>query len=139
MMLDLDRFKIVNDTLGPPACDALLRQVSERIQRVVGNKGLVGRQGGDEFKILLPGRPNKIMLDHLARAIITDVSQPYMVEGTAVVIGMSIGLSFCPQDGVTADDIIRNADLAPRTEERREGTECAVTCIVRYSAITQKK
>src|SRR3546814_10274376 len=75
MMLDLDRFKIVNDTLGPPACDALLRQVSERIQRVVGNKGLVGRQGGDEFKILLPGRPDKIMLDHLARAIITDVSQ----------------------------------------------------------------
>ncbi|APL94728.1 MULTISPECIES: EAL domain-containing protein [Sphingobium] len=112
MMLDLDRFKIVNDTLGHPAGDALLRQVSERIQRVVGNKGLVGRQGGDEFKILLPGRPDKIMLDHLARAIITDVSQPYMVEGTAVVIGVSIGISFCPQDGVTADELIRNADLA---------------------------
>ncbi|AEG49444.1 diguanylate cyclase/phosphodiesterase with PAS/PAC sensor(s) [Sphingobium chlorophenolicum L-1] len=112
MMLDLDRFKIVNDTLGHPAGDALLRQVSERIQRVVGDKGLVGRQGGDEFKILLPGRPDKIMLDHLARAIITDVSQPYLVEGTAVVIGVSIGISFCPQDGVTAEELIRNADLA---------------------------
>ncbi|GAY19816.1 EAL domain-containing protein [Sphingobium fuliginis] len=112
MMLDLDRFKIVNDTLGHPAGDALLRQVSERIRRVVGNKGLVGRQGGDEFKILLPGRPDKITLDHLARAIITDVSQPYTVEGTAVVIGVSIGISFCPQDGVTAEELIRNADLA---------------------------
>ena len=112
MMLDLDRFKIVNDTLGHPAGDALLRQVSERIQRVVGNKGLVGRQGGDEFKILLPGRSDKISLDDLARAIITDVSQPYKVEGTAVVIGVSIGISFCPQDGVTAEELIRNADLA---------------------------
>ncbi|WP_176592585.1 EAL domain-containing protein [Sphingobium sp. EM0848] len=112
MMLDLDRFKTVNDTLGHPAGDALLRQVSQRIQRVVGDKGLVGRQGGDEFKILLPGRPDKIQLDHLARAIITDVSQPYAIENTAVVIGVSIGISFCPQDGVTADALIRNADLA---------------------------
>lgn len=112
MMLDLDRFKIVNDTLGHPAGDALLRQVSERIQRVVGDKGLVGRQGGDEFKILLPGRPDKITLDHLARAIITDVSQPYMIGSSAVVIGVSIGISFCPQDGVTAEELIRNADLA---------------------------
>ncbi|WP_242129065.1 EAL domain-containing protein [Sphingobium sp. Sx8-8] len=112
MMLDLDRFKTVNDTLGHPAGDALLRQVSRRIQRVVGDKGLVGRQGGDEFKILLPGRADKIMLDHLARAIIADVSQPYTIEGTAVVIGVSIGISFCPQDGVTAEALIRNADLA---------------------------
>jgi diguanylate cyclase (GGDEF)-like protein len=112
MMLDLDRFKTVNDTLGHPAGDALLRQVSQRIQRVVGDKGLVGRQGGDEFKILLPGRMDRIMLDHLARAIITDVSQPYKIEETAVVIGVSIGISFCPQDGVTAEALIRNADLA---------------------------
>ena len=112
MMLDLDRFKIVNDTLGHPAGDALLRQVSERIRRVVGDKGLVGRQGGDEFKILLPSRPDKITLDHLARAIITDVSQPYTIGNTAVVIGVSIGISFCPQDGVTAEELIRNADLA---------------------------
>ncbi|KQM98695.1 diguanylate cyclase [Sphingobium sp. Leaf26] len=112
MMLDLDRFKIVNDTLGHPAGDALLRQVSQRLQRVVGEKGLVGRQGGDEFKILLPGRHDQTVLAHLAQAIISAVSQPYMVEGNAVVIGVSIGLSACPQDGVTADALIRNADLA---------------------------
>ncbi|QGP80267.1 EAL domain-containing protein [Sphingobium sp. CAP-1] len=112
MMLDLDRFKTVNDTLGHPAGDALLRQVSQRLQRVVGEKGLVGRQGGDEFKILLPGRHEQTMIAHLAQAIISAVSQPYMIEGTAVVIGVSIGISACPQDGVTADALIRNADLA---------------------------
>ena len=112
MMLDLDRFKSVNDTLGHPAGDALLRQVSLRLQKVVGNKGLVGRQGGDEFKILLPGRHEQAALGHLAQAIISDISQPYMIEGTAVVIGVSIGISACPQDGVTADALIRNADLA---------------------------
>ena len=112
LMLDLDRFKSVNDTLGHPAGDALLRQVSDRIQKVVGNQGLVGRQGGDEFKILLPGRQSRVAIDHLSQAIISDVSQPYMVEGTAVVIGVSIGISACPQDGVTADALIRNADLA---------------------------
>lgn len=112
MMLDLDRFKSVNDTLGHPAGDALLRQVSQRLQRVVGDKGLVGRQGGDEFKILLPGRHDQGALGLLAQAIISAVSQPYMIEGTAVVIGVSIGISSCPQDGVTADALIRNADLA---------------------------
>jgi diguanylate cyclase (GGDEF)-like protein/PAS domain S-box-containing protein len=112
MMLDLDRFKSVNDTLGHPAGDALLRQVSQRLQRVVGNRGLVGRQGGDEFKILLPGRHDQAALAELAKAIISAVSQPYMIEGTAVVIGVSIGISACPQDGVTADAMIRNADLA---------------------------
>ncbi|MDI1294970.1 MAG: EAL domain-containing protein, partial [bacterium] len=112
LMLDLDRFKIVNDTLGHPAGDALLRQVSQRLQRVVGNQGLVGRQGGDEFKILLPGRHDQAALVELAQTIISAISQPYSIEGTAVVIGVSIGISSCPQDGVTADALIRNADLA---------------------------
>ena len=112
MMLDLDRFKSVNDTLGHPAGDALLRQVSQRLQRVVGEKGLVGRQGGDEFKILLPGRHDRTASAHLAQAIISAVSEPYRIEGTMVVIGVSVGISSCPQDGVTADALIRNADLA---------------------------
>jgi diguanylate cyclase (GGDEF)-like protein len=112
LMLDLDRFKTVNDTLGHPAGDALLRQVSQRLERVVSDRGLVGRQGGDEFKILLPGRHDRAFLAQLAQTIINSLSQPYTVEGTAVVIGVSIGISACPHDGDTADALIRNADLA---------------------------
>ncbi|MBH1992046.1 MAG: EAL domain-containing protein [Sphingomonadaceae bacterium] len=112
MMLDLDRFKTVNDTLGHPAGDALLRQVSQRLQRTVGDQGLVGRQGGDEFKILFPGSRDPAAMAQLAQAIISTVSQPYSIEGTAVVIGVSIGISCCPKDGTTAEAMIRNADLA---------------------------
>lgn len=112
MMLDLDRFKLVNDTLGHPAGDALLRQVSQRLKRTVGDKGLVGRQGGDEFKILLPGHHDRDALALLAQTIINAVAQPYSIEGNAVVIGVSIGISCAPQDGATADALIRNADLA---------------------------
>ena len=112
MMLDLDRFKSVNDSLGHPAGDTLLRQVSQRLQRVVGDKGLVGRQGGDEFKILLPRHHDKSSLELLAKAIIATVAEPYTIEGTSVVIGVSIGVSMSPQDGVTAEALIRNADLA---------------------------
>ncbi|NIJ15680.1 putative bifunctional diguanylate cyclase/phosphodiesterase [Sphingobium vermicomposti] len=112
MMLDLDRFKSVNDTLGHPAGDALLRQVSQRLLDVVGSRGLVGRQGGDEFKILLPGHHDRQAIEQMARTIIVSLSRPYSIEGTVVVIGASIGISACPQDGVTADALIRNADLA---------------------------
>ena len=112
LMLDLDRFKTVNDTLGHPAGDALLRQVSQRLQRVAGDRGLVGRQGGDEFKVLLPGRHDRALLSQLSTMIINTLSQPYMIEGKAVVIGVSIGISCCPHDGDTADALIRNADLA---------------------------
>ena len=112
LMLDLDRFKTVNDTLGHPAGDALLRQVSQRLQRVVGNRGLVGRQGGDEFKVLLPGGQDRAHLSQLAKTIISTLSQPYTIEGKVVVIGVSVGISCCPQDGETADALIRNADLA---------------------------
>jgi diguanylate cyclase (GGDEF)-like protein/PAS domain S-box-containing protein len=111
-LLDLDRFKSVNDTMGHPAGDALLRQVSQRLSRVIGDRGRVGRLGGDEFKIVMPDRHDRILLGDMARAVIETLSQPYIIEGTQVVIGASIGIALCPDDGVTADALIRNADLA---------------------------
>jgi len=112
LLLDLDRFKGVNDTLGHPAGDQLLRLVSERLQRVIGERGRVGRLGGDEFKVVLPGRTDRQMLGAIADAIILSLSQPYAIESSQVVIGASIGIAICPDHGVTADAMIRNADLA---------------------------
>jgi len=111
-LLDLDRFKSVNDTMGHPAGDALLREVGQRLERVVCERGMVGRLGGDEFKVVLPGTVERAKLTVLAEAIIASLSQPYVIDGTQVIIGASVGISTCPQDGVTADALVRNADLA---------------------------
>ena len=111
-MLDLDRFKTVNDTLGHPVGDSLLRQVAERLQRIVHNDGQVGRLGGDEFNVVLPGVVERPRLETLAKAIIQEVSKPYLIEGSHVSIGASIGIAIAPDDGSTADALVRNADLA---------------------------
>ena len=111
-LLDLDRFKQVNDTMGHPAGDALLKQVSSRLQRAVGKMGQVGRLGGDEFKVIIPGRVQHDKLDELSREIINSLSQPYTIEGQRVVIGASVGIAIAPDDGATSEEIIRNADLA---------------------------
>ena len=112
MLLDLDRFKNVNDTLGHPAGDALLKQVSQRLQRTVGKMGQCGRLGGDEFKVIIPGRVDPNRLGDLAHEIIRQLSQPYSIEGQRVVIGASVGIAVSPDNGLTSESIIRNADLA---------------------------
>jgi diguanylate cyclase (GGDEF)-like protein/PAS domain S-box-containing protein len=111
-LLDLDRFKQVNDTLGHPVGDALLKQVAQRLERTVDKLGRVGRLGGDEFQIVIPGRVAHKDLAELAERIIQHLSQPYSIEGHAVVIGVSIGIALSPDDGVTSEALIRNADLA---------------------------
>ncbi|WP_245892396.1 putative bifunctional diguanylate cyclase/phosphodiesterase [Novosphingobium guangzhouense] len=111
-LLDLDRFKQVNDTMGHPAGDALLKQVAERLSGTVGDRGRVGRLGGDEFQVILHGAQNREGLAHLARRIIENLSQPYTIDEARVTIGASVGIALCPDDGMTADALIRNADLA---------------------------
>ncbi len=111
-LLDLDRFKQVNDTMGHPAGDALLKQVSQRLQRAVGKMGQVGRLGGDEFKVIIPTRVQREKLAELGREIINSLSQPYSIEGQRVIIGASVGIAIAPDDGATSEEIIRNADLA---------------------------
>jgi diguanylate cyclase (GGDEF)-like protein len=112
MLIDLDRFKQVNDTLGHPAGDALLKQVAERLLKILGDKDKVCRLGGDEFQILLPDEPDRGALGDLATHIIGALSQPYSVEGSRCVIGASIGVAISPYDGKNSEDLIRNADLA---------------------------
>ena len=111
-LIDLDRFKNVNDTLGHPIGDQLLRQVAERLKSVMGEHGQVGRLGGDEFKAVLPGSVDIGLLESLARTLIDQVSRPYVIEGHRVLIGASVGIAIGDPGRACADSLIRNADLA---------------------------
>jgi diguanylate cyclase (GGDEF)-like protein len=112
-LLDLDRFKQVNDTLGHPIGDSLLKQVSERLKRTIGDSGEVGRLGGDEFQVVLPGIISEERLADIARSVIVNLSHPYMVEGNQIVIGASVGIAIADGRHVSgAETLIRNADLA---------------------------
>jgi diguanylate cyclase (GGDEF)-like protein len=112
MMLDLDRFKYVNDTLGHPAGDELLRQVADRLRSVIGNRGEIGRLGGDEFQVILPDLDDRGKLGELAEKIIQIVSQPYSIDGMRAIIGTSAGIAIAPYDGIEKDEITRASDLA---------------------------
>ena len=112
LLMDLDRFKAVNDTLGHPVGDQLLQQVAGRLTQIVGDKGQVGRLGGDEFQIVLPqmNQPEKIA--GIANAIILSLAKPFAIEGEQVRIGSSIGIAVSDGEGVSASALVRNADLA---------------------------
>jgi len=112
MMIDLDRFKQVNDTLGHPAGDELLKQVAQRLQQIIPEKCEVGRLGGDEFQVILPDIDDRGTLGEIAKKIIAIVSQPYSVDGSRCVIGTSVGIAIAPYDWIVADELVRGADLA---------------------------
>jgi diguanylate cyclase (GGDEF)-like protein/PAS domain S-box-containing protein len=112
VLLDLDRFKQVNDSMGHPAGDALLKQVAQRLARVAGQAGQVGRRGGDEFEVIVPGSVDRKAVGNLAAEIIHALSQPYSINGQRVIIGASAGIALSPDDGVISEELIRNADLA---------------------------
>jgi diguanylate cyclase (GGDEF)-like protein len=111
-LLDLDDFKNINDTLGHPAGDKLLRMVADRLRTLVRGTDTIARMGGDEFAILQCGLTQPGDATTLAQRIIEAVGEPYDIDGHQVVIGASIGIAIGPTDGATPDQLIRNADLA---------------------------
>ncbi|MEM8724806.1 MAG: EAL domain-containing protein [Pseudomonadota bacterium] len=112
MMLDLDRFKQVNDTLGHAAGDELLKQVSDRLQRSIERECEIGRLGGDEFQVMIPDLDDRGELGEIAMKIIDMLKQPYSLDDGRCVIGASVGIAIAPHDGVTRDEVVRSADLA---------------------------
>ncbi len=112
MMLDLDRFKQVNDTLGHPAGDELLKQVAARLGQIFGHRGEIGRLGGDEFLIMLPDVDDRGELGDLAARVIQMIAQPYSVNGSRAIIGVSLGVAIAPYDGLDAEELVKAADLA---------------------------
>jgi diguanylate cyclase (GGDEF)-like protein/PAS domain S-box-containing protein len=112
MLIDLDRFKQINDSLGHPVGDALLKQVAERLIKLVGDPEKVARIGGDEFQIILPDMHDRVVLGTLADGIIESLSHPYWINGSRCLIGASVGIAVSPYDASTSDELVRNADLA---------------------------
>ena len=112
MMLDLDRFKQVNDTLGHPAGDELLKQVAQRLERIIAGKGEIGRLGGDEFQVILPDIDDRGRLGEIANSVIQMISQPYSLGGDRAIIGTSVGIAIAPYDGLEPDELVSSADLA---------------------------
>ncbi|KQT93263.1 diguanylate cyclase [Methylobacterium sp. Leaf469] len=112
LLIDLDRFKPINDTLGHPMGDALLKKVADRLRSTVRVTDTVARIGGDEFVILQTGIRGASDTQILARRIVDLVGRTYMVEGQLLTIGASVGVALAPNDGEDADRLLKNADLA---------------------------
>jgi diguanylate cyclase (GGDEF)-like protein len=111
-ILDLDRFKAVNDTLGHGAGDKLLKLVAARLRGIVRDVDTIARMGGDEFAVLQDGISQPADATGLARRIIEVLSEPYDIEGQQAIIGTSVGIATGPGDGNTPEELVRNADMA---------------------------
>jgi len=112
LVLDLDRFKQTNDTLGHVAGDELLRSAADRIRRTIREEDTVARHGGDEFAILVSGLISGRDSGASARNLIKVLSRPFDIGGETVYIGASVGISIYPDDGTDAEDLIKKADTA---------------------------
>ncbi|MFZ1921075.1 MAG: EAL domain-containing protein [Xanthobacteraceae bacterium] len=110
--LDLDLFKNVNDSLGHPTGDELLRLVAQRLRACVKETDTISRVGGDEFFVIQTGIGNASDAERLARRIAEAVRLPYDLHGHSVVIDASIGIALAPDDGKDANELLKNADMA---------------------------
>ena len=111
-MIDLDNFKSVNDTLGHPVGDKLLKMVADRLNEQLRETDTVARMGGDEFAIVERQIGASAGAASLATRITSIIGEPYEVDGHRIVIGTSIGIAVGPQDGASSEELMRNADLA---------------------------
>lgn len=112
LFMDLDHFKEVNDTLGHPVGDLLLQAVGQRLKTRLREQDTLGRLGGDEFLAILDHSANTEATGTVAQKIIHSLVQPFHIEGNPIQIGVSIGIAIYPKDGDTADELIKNADIA---------------------------
>jgi len=112
-ILDLDRFKDCNDSLGHPAGDALLKEVARRLKRLLCETDVLARLGGDEFAVLQSGAADQsVSAGNLAARMVETVAEPFEIDESEVVIGASIGIAQAPADGVESSEMMKKADLA---------------------------
>ena len=123
MMLDLCRFKEVNDTLGHNVGDSVLREVAGRFRSTVGERGFLARIGGDEFTVVIDSQEEAALVDSLAVALNAVMRTPIRANGIALDVGVSIGVASYPEHATDAQSLLKHADVAMYVAKRR-GTHC---------------
>lgn len=121
LLLDLDGFKIINDTLGHSIGDELLCETASRLTKTVRETDTVARLGGDEFVVLLADIASLDRVAMIAEKILARLNAPFMLTGHQITISASIGISLCPQDGNDSDSLIRFADIAMYQAKKKKG------------------
>lgn len=125
LMIDLDRFKAINDTLGHLVGDQLLALVSQRLKLIMRDGEVCGRLGGDEFAVVIRDAAQGERINELSEAIISTLSQPYEIDHHTLYVGASVGSAIGPRDGSTVETLLRNADLALyRAKDEGGGRHC---------------
>jgi diguanylate cyclase (GGDEF)-like protein/PAS domain S-box-containing protein len=125
LMIDLDRFKAINDTLGHLVGDQLLALVSDRLKPIMREGEVCGRLGGDEFAVVIRDAADEERVAELSQAIIATLSQPYEIDHHMLYVGASVGSAIGPRDGSTVETLLRNADLALyRAKDEGGGRHC---------------
>jgi diguanylate cyclase (GGDEF)-like protein/PAS domain S-box-containing protein len=121
MLIDLDRFKEINDTLGHEKGDVLLAEVAGRLKHCVRESDTVARLGGDEFTVLITDVTDIRAVDRIARQVLDQLAATFRLDGDAVCISGSIGITWCPADGADAEQLTQNADRAMYESKRAGG------------------
>jgi diguanylate cyclase (GGDEF)-like protein len=122
MLLDLDRFKAVNDTMGHGVGDQLLKEVADRLQACVREVDTVARMGGDEFTIILEGVSSDPDICIVAQRIITSLAEPFQLKDHKASIGVSIGITVYPYDDHEVDELFKHADAAMYRAKQQGGS-----------------
>lgn len=122
LMLDLCRFKEVNDTLGHHVGDEVLCEVGRRFRQALGDQGYIARIGGDEFMVVVERPESPDTVARLCQELAASISRPVDVAGVALEVGLSIGIARCPEDAVDAATLMRQADVAMYVAKARGST-----------------
>ena len=122
MLLDLDRFKVVNDTFGHDMGDELLKAVSERLKACVREVDTVARMGGDEFTIILEGVSSEQNILVVARRITESIATVFELKGHHIAVGVSIGITIYPHDDHPVDELLKHADTAMYRAKQQGGS-----------------
>jgi len=122
MVLDLDRFKAVNDTFGHDMGDELLKSVAERLKACVREVDSVARMGGDEFTIILEGVSSEQNILVVAKRITESIATPFELKGHQISIGISIGITIYPHDDHPVDELLKHADMAMYRAKQQGGS-----------------